>query len=133
MNNIDQIKNALSVIKEAKITRISYAADLIMLTFTKDDIEFHIHSQTLVRFIENNHILFTRTDYFNKEDYSDENNLGTNLYVKIDMYGNKFDNKKVLSLFINDLGDIDIILEDDLKIQIIIDSSADSYGYGNEH
>ena len=133
MDSINEIRLVLSVLLESTLISITHAADLISLVFNKDDNEYAFHSQTLTRFIEANSILFTRTDYFNREDYNDENYDKTDLDLKLSLYRSSFENLKIISINVTDIGDISFVLENKLRIEAVIDSSIDSYGYGNEH
>lgn len=64
------------------------------------------HRQTLVRFVEKNTILFTRTDYFNRDDYEDEDYEKTDLDVKLDLYRSKFENNKVVSISVTNIANV---------------------------
>lgn len=133
MNNFrEKIIDKLSLLKSAKLTKINHACDLIMLTFEKDKIEYAFHSQTLIRFIKDNIIFITRSDYFNKKDYKDESSI-SNFDVKLNQYKDSFYNKAVVDIDVNEIGDLIIYCEDNIKIEVIIDSSSDSFGEGFEH
>lgn len=133
MKNIrEQIMDKLSLLKSAKLFMINHACDLIMLTFEKNKIEYAFHSQTLIRFIKDNIILLTRSDYFNKKDFTDENSI-SNFDVKLDLYKDIFYNKAVVDIAVNEIGDLIIYCEDNIRIEIIIDSTSDSFGEGFEH
>jgi len=117
----------------SKIDDISHILDMIVIGFKTKDSEYRLHCQTLVRFIKDNHILMTRTDYFNREDSCDEDYSITNFNVKLEQFKGDFEHKTVREVKIDDLGDLKIILENNASIEVIIDSSIDSFGYETEH
>lgn len=116
----------LQKIIESKIVRIHNVCDLICIQFD----HYSIHSQTLVRFIKGNKIMFTRTDYFAKDNDNEE--LRNNFDVNCDKHKDLFIGNKVLSIKVNEIGDCFITLDNNSKIEIFIDSGTENFYDYNE-
>jgi hypothetical protein len=122
-----RIIEELTKIIGKKIISINHVCDLICVNFEND---YSIHSQALIRFLKGNKVLFTRSDYFAKEN--DDINSKNNYEINSKNYIDIFIGNRVVDIKVNEIGDCFIKLENNVKIDIYINVGKENFYDCNE-
>lgn len=108
-----------------KLNEIRYVCEMLIFDFQ----QYALHTQCLTRIIKDDNILLTTLDYQSWDGEHEENN---DEYYNLAKYKSEIEGRKVLSTEVTPLGDIIIILENDITIQILIQNSYAHYDEENE-
>ncbi len=120
-----EINEIIQKIVGIRLDDINLACEMMMFGFGK----YELHSQCLTRIIKNNDILVTTQDYQNWDEKVDTNNDEWHFVNKFkgDIIGGT-----VLTLELSSLGDIKILLDNGIRIELYI-SNGRSHHYGEEN
>ena len=126
MHSITEIKNMLC---NSKIVKFGRSCDLLWFAFENDNYVYYVHSQCWVRIFVGDSILTTSNYIFEPEKESIDNFSWEKFGLsKYDCTLSMFD-QLIGSLFLditmNVLGDVEIQLSNDIKIQLLVSTSDD--------
>ncbi|MDE7405961.1 MAG: hypothetical protein K2M89_03695 [Clostridiales bacterium] len=114
------LQNILNNIIGLHLTDIKHACEMLMFHFDK----YAIHARCLTRIIKEDDILLTTADYQSWDGKNDKNN---DEWYNIDKYKSSIEGGTVVSVEVNKLCDLYITLDNNVTIQIIIQSGYSHY------
>jgi len=115
----------LQVIVGKKLEELNLACEMMMFSF--EDYDFH--ALGLTRIIKDNDILVTTLDYHNWDGETSENN--DELYF-VKKYRDKIEGGVVTSVRVGSLYDIEIVMDNGIKIELFIKNGYNHFDDENE-
>ena len=115
----------LQVIVGKKLEKLNLACEMIMFSFE----EYAFHALGFTRIIKYNGILVTSFDYLNLDSKTDENNDG--LY-SIKKHQDKIVGGVVISASVSPLYDVEIIMNNGVKIELFVKNGYNHFDDENE-
>lgn len=125
MNYRDSLCKHLESILGKKLETLNLAAEMMMFHFG----EYALHSCCLTRIIRDNDILVTTIDYLNWDGEEDKNN---DEWYFVEKYKDKIVGGVVISVEINSLYDVEIMMDNGVKIELFIKNGYNHY-YDDEN
>lgn len=129
------MKNVLfSQIVNSKIASISRACDLVCIEFNSNK-NISLHIQCFFRFLMGNHVLICSDDMFRCDEKYDATAFewdvpGTSAYdVLLKKYRHLIVGPEVRSITQNDIGDLSILFQNGLELQVIINTTEPEEKY----
>lgn len=121
MLKIEDINNSI-------LTRISLVANMLCLSFAKEDFASSLHIQCFYRIYKNNQVLVTSQDYHTYDyDNGDEDGTNNDLWKNMKNISNQLEGNLVTQVLMNDIKDISVILSNDFQIDIFISNSKSNF------
>ena len=121
----EKLDEYLKQLVGTKLNRINLATQMIILDFGK----MGIHCQTWTRISKYNDILFTTYDYQSWDEKVDTNN---DEWYFFDKYQSEIVNGSVENIYLNQLNDLTIFLDNGIKIEIFVGNGYFHYAEEQE-
>ncbi len=117
------IAEELSPIKNESIKRIRRVTDMLGIDFSNG---MSLHCQTQVRFRTRSKLLFTRDDIYVTEDFDDIDSRN-NYQINSQKYLPRVIGQRIVSVRVNEIGDITLKLENGVMVEVLIKASKDHF------
>ena len=115
----------LQVIVGKKLEKLNLACEMMMFSFE----DYAFHALGLTRIIKDNDILVTTLDYQNWDRKNDDNN-DESYFVK--KYRDKIEGGVVISVSVTPLYDVEIIMDNGIKIELFVKNGYHHFDDENE-
>jgi len=125
--NISKLINEkLTPLINSSIVNVNLMANMIGISFSRDNYVFVMHIQAFTRIIHNNQIIVTSNDYFEYEK-DDESGTRNDLWINMIKASEVINESKVIDVNSNDFGDFRIILDNKAIIEVMISNSMPNF------
>ena len=115
------LNDYLHAIVGKKLDKLNLACEMMMFNFE----DYSFHALGLTRIIKDNDILVTTFDYQNWDGENSENN--DELYF-VKKYRDKIEGGVVISVCVNALYDVEIIMNNGIKIELLVQNGYNHFG-----
>lgn len=126
MNISKLINEKLTPLINSSIVNVNLMANMIGISFSRDNYVFVMHIQAFTRIIHNNQIIVTSNDYFEYEK-DDESGTRNDLWINMIKASEVINESKVIDVNSNDFGDFRIILDNKAIIEVMISNSMPNF------
>ena len=116
----NRLRNEIAKIVGLRLDMVHLAYEMMIFNFG----DYSLHTQCLTRIIKNNDILVTTFDYQSWDGEESENN---DEWYNLARFKAEIEGGKVLSAEVSPLNDIDIQMDNGVKLQILISNSYAHY------
>ena len=125
MFNQATLNDYLQAIVGKKLEKLNLACEMMMFSFE----EYELHAECLTRIIKENDILVTTFDYQSWDEKTDTNN---DEWYFIEKYKNIIVGGTVKSVKVSPLNDVEIVMDNGIRIELFISNGYCHFDNENE-